>query len=145
MARMTRQPEEGGARLDRLASVGPGFRAPGASFGRWATAPGRFPWFGRSELGRSFLAMLREAGWIIGDFDWPSWTRSTRGQALANDREALARASTDELAMLLTALVRQERFSEGTLARAFEAGLLLAVVERADTLRSSSKAGESHA
>jgi len=43
--------------------------------------------------------------------------------------------------MLLTALVRQERFNEGALAHAFDTGLLLAIVQRAVALRSPLKVG----
>ncbi len=43
--------------------------------------------------------------------------------------------------MLLTALVRQERFNEGALAHAFDTGLLLAIVERAEALRPSMHVG----
>ncbi len=40
----------------------------------------------------------------------------------------------------MTALVRRERFNEDVLAHAFETGLLLVIVERAEALRSSLQA-----
>jgi hypothetical protein len=39
-----------------------------------------------------------------------------------------------QLAKLSVALVRQDRFSEGTLAKAYDDKILLAIVERAESL-----------
>ena len=46
----------------------------------------------------------------------------------------IATASPDQMAKVLTVVIRGERFSAGTLTAAFESGLLLAVVRRAETL-----------
>ena len=48
--------------------------------------------------------------------------------------EALASATPDQLAKLIAVVVRQERFCEGTLAAAFEEGLVLGIVRRAGVL-----------
>jgi hypothetical protein len=48
--------------------------------------------------------------------------------------EALAQANDDDLACVLTTLIRGERFSDGCLAQAFDEGLILRVVTRADCL-----------
>lgn len=53
---------------------------------------------------------------------------------MLSDVTAIAVADDDQLAKLLTALVRAERFSEGTLAKAFDRGLLLAAAELAERL-----------
>jgi hypothetical protein len=50
----------------------------------------------------------------------------------------LAVATADELVKLTTSLVRADRFTEGTLAWAFESGLLLAIARRAEELSSGS-------
>ena len=42
----------------------------------------------------------------------------------------MASASPEQLAHLLTRLVRQDRFSDGTLARAYTDGLLTRIVRR---------------
>jgi hypothetical protein len=55
-------------------------------------------------------------------------------RSLAGDRAALGQASEDQLAKLMTALIRQDRFVEGNLAAAFRDGLLLAMAERARAL-----------
>ena len=46
----------------------------------------------------------------------------------------VAHATAEQLTKLSTSLVRGDRFSEGTLAWAFESGLLLAIVRRAAAL-----------
>jgi len=46
----------------------------------------------------------------------------------------LAKASADQLAMLLTALARKERFCEGTMASACSDGLLAGITQRAGML-----------
>jgi hypothetical protein len=46
----------------------------------------------------------------------------------------MATATANQLAKVLTALIRGERFSEGTLREAFESGLLLAIALRAEAL-----------
>ena len=53
---------------------------------------------------------------------------------MRDDPEVLARAAVDELAKLITVLVRQERFSEGSLMGAFGGGLVLGIVRRAGVL-----------
>ena len=62
------------------------------------------------------------------------WAHGPEGRELASDRDALAQADADQLSKLLTVLIRQDRFNEGTLAGAFESGLLLRIAERAAAL-----------
>ena len=82
-----------------------------------------------SEEALAFLRALEEHGWIAA-FDWEAWANTIVGRALLNAPDVIAFASVDQLSKLLTALVRKERFSEGTLQWAFEYGLLTAVVRR---------------
>ena len=48
--------------------------------------------------------------------------------------DGLRSASADQIANLLTTVVRRDRFVEGGLAAAFESGLILAILERAEQL-----------
>ena len=129
-------------RLELLASFVPRLGADTASFGAWQSSvgggtpqdPATLPWFELSELGHEFVQATYEAGWILKDFDWATWAHGPEGQKLANDRTALSKADEDQLAMLLTALIRQDRFVEGALGAAFDSGLLLAIAERARAL-----------
>ena len=75
------------------------------------------------------------AGWIVTGFDWRSWLDTDRGRALANDPDAVATATADELGWLLTAIVRSDRFVEGSIEGAFESGLLARIARRAAALQ----------
>jgi hypothetical protein len=46
----------------------------------------------------------------------------------------LAKATPEQLAKLLTVCIRQDRFAEGTLLVAFEAGLLTRILQRAKAI-----------
>lgn len=58
------------------------------------------------------------------------WSASREALALRDDPEALATSTPDQLAGLITVLVRQERFGEGTLESVFEPGLAVRFVRR---------------
>jgi hypothetical protein len=85
------------------------------------------------ELGVAFLDAATRAEWIV-PFDWAAWAETAEGQRLLGEPRHVAMATTDQLAKVLTALLRGERFSEGTLNQASENGLLLAIAQRAETL-----------
>ena len=67
-------------------------------------------------------------------FDWGSWLQTPEGAALWDDPAALAAATPDQLEMLLTAIIRSDRFVEGSIAGAFESGLLVRIARRAGVL-----------
>ena len=54
--------------------------------------------------------------------------------ALHGDRAVLAEATPEQLAMLLTALIREDRFNEGALGDSFESGIMTAIARRAKEL-----------
>ena len=127
------------ARLRPLAELVPILEAPDANFGYWDTSPtvdGRehLPWFVFGPTAEAFIAAVAGGDWIITAFDWMSWLKAGEGQALRDDPEAVARATPDQLAMLLTAIVRSDRFVEGSIEGAFESGLLSRIARRAAAL-----------
>ena len=63
--------------------------------------------------------------------DWPEWARTDEFNNLFSKKGAVAKASVYQLAQLLTALVRKERFCSGTMACAFSDGLLTGITHRA--------------
>jgi hypothetical protein len=67
-------------------------------------------------------------------FDWGAWMATDEGRALLADQARISDATAEQLVKLCTALRRGDRFSEGTLAWAFESGLILAIVKRAEAL-----------
>jgi hypothetical protein len=70
----------------------------------------------------------------VQPFDWMAWLETERGKELAGSPKAVASANADELGKLLTAVVRSDRFSDGSLAGAYESGLLTAILRRAKAL-----------
>jgi len=91
------------------------------------------PWFELSDRAEAFLAAIRANGWIE-PFDWMDWAQTDEATALRDDRAALGRATLDQLQRVLTAVVRAERFSDGTLEWAFDSGLMAAIARRAQAL-----------
>jgi Family of unknown function (DUF6508) len=127
--------------LEALAAFEPEFADPDVTFGTWSSAdsieddgPLRLPYVELSEVAARFLRTCAENDWIRPDFDWPDWVGTPEARRLREDPDALAAATADDLAHLLTALVRGDRFYEGQLLGAFESGLLQRIVERAARL-----------
>jgi hypothetical protein len=79
---------------------------------------------------------------VTAGFDWPTWARTAEAQALWKDPAAMASATPDQLARFLTALVRSERFSEGTLEDAHESVLLARIACRAAALAAELRGGD---
>lgn len=129
------------AMLRALAAFGPQLRAPDACTGRWADQTGSgtlndpltMPSFAMSDLLTRFEAMTYDAGWIQ-DVDWMEWSRGPEAKKLLRDKASLADATIDQIANVLTTIVRSDRFSEGALAGYFKEGVLLALAERAAAL-----------
>jgi RimJ/RimL family protein N-acetyltransferase len=87
-------------------------------------------------LSDRILAFVRDMaglGWVH-PFDWPAWAASPDGRRLIEAPDRIASATADDLGRLLTTIVRGDRFSEGQLLHAAEAGLLLAIARRAAAL-----------
>jgi hypothetical protein len=126
-------------RLSLLARHLEAFEAPGLSFGTWEPSwtdrAGiiHLGWYRPSPAAEAFLADVAEGGWVR-PFDWMAWLETDRGKELAGSPAAVASASADELGQLLTAIVRADRFSDGSLAGAYESGLLTAILRRAKAL-----------
>jgi hypothetical protein len=87
-----------------------------------------------SPEAKAFNKMIYQQGWILDGFDWPEWTKTDEFKDLFSKPETLAKASTHQLAKLLTALVRKERFCDGTMASACAEGLLAGITQRAGML-----------
>jgi hypothetical protein len=127
------------ARLRVLAGWLEAFERPDFSVGEWGggqpDAQGviQMPYVERSDEAQRFVTEAASAGWIF-PFDWPTWAATPEARALLGDPARVAAASADDLARLLTTIVRGDRFSEGTLVHAHESGLLTAITRRAATL-----------
>jgi Family of unknown function (DUF6508) len=133
-------------RLAKLAEFVSFFETDGFKFaemrGGKEIKPGLFemPWSELSDPARRFYESCYADGWVLPKFDWSQWGRTREARDLLNDTNepspgaSLAKATPEQLAMLLTALIRNDRFCEGYLHGAFDSGLLLAIVRRAREL-----------
>lgn len=127
-------------RLAGLAAFLPVFQAAGFEFGRWGggekTAGGaiQMPYYVVSDGAEAFVRAAYDLGWVLADFDWPAWKETPGANKLRDDPVAIGNATPEQLAQLLTVCIRQDRFVEGGLAGAFESGLLIAIVARAEAL-----------
>jgi hypothetical protein len=87
-----------------------------------------------SPEAKAFNKMIYQEGWILEGFDWPEWAQTDEFKDLFSKPEVLAKASAHQLAKLLTALARKERFCEGTMASSCSGGLLAGITQRAGML-----------
>ena len=134
--------EELRQRLTAIGAFADELESPDFDPGQWHDSERRqtaddevwtMPWFELSDRAEAFLAAIRANGWIE-PFDWMDWAQTDEATALRDDRAALGRATLDQLQRLLTAVVRAERFSDGTLEWAFDSGLMAAIARRAQAL-----------
>jgi hypothetical protein len=126
-------------RLRPLAELLPALESADADFGHWDTSPPvdgvhRMPYFTLGPTAEVFISAVARGGWMMMGFDWMTWLRTGEGEALRDRPEALDTASPDDLARLLTAIVRSDRFVEGSMVGAFESGLLARIARRAAVL-----------
>ena len=96
--------------------------------------PVQIPFWKSSELADAFVKMAYDTSWVLGDFDWPKWLDSEEANSLLKDQLAIAKANPDQLYKLMTALIRSDRFCEGTVLQAFADGTLQAIASRAAVL-----------
>jgi len=127
-------------RLKALAAFLPMFEDPEFSFGHWSEPkevhPGvsEMPYYCFSGIALDFLKMSREYGWVLNGFDWPTWIGTPEAEQLRNNPEVLNKATPEQLARILTAVIRGERFCDGAVADSFEAGLITGICRRASQL-----------
>ncbi len=116
-------------RLDALAAFLPDFESPGFEFGHVVTAPGGMPYYNLSPLASRFVHTCYKMGWVQ-NFDWVEWKDSPEATELLKNPKAMEEATPEQLGRMLTVLIRQDRFVEGALGRAFDSGLLTAILRR---------------
>ncbi len=126
--------------LEALARFLPIFTAPGFEFGQMVEArplgPNEWtmPHYSRSPRAMEFVQAANKYGWVRS-FDWAEWSGTPEGRHLRTHSPALEQATPNEIAKVLTALIRWDRFCEGALADAFGSGLVTRIVRRAEALR----------
>lgn len=78
-----------------------------------------------------FIQLCYDDGWINRELNWPEWMTAEEAARLRDEPDELAKASVEQLSKLLTVLIRQERFVDGSLGAAFDVGLVPGIVARA--------------
>ena len=91
------------------------------------------PYCTLSDDAAAFVEAAYAAGWVI-PLDWSAWMGTEEAKELVTSSARISTASEEQIAKLLTAHIRGDKFTDGVLLRAFESGLLGAVVRRAETL-----------
>jgi hypothetical protein len=125
-------------RLRQLAAHAQAMTAAGFRFGHWHDSreldDGSFsmPWFERGPEADRFVRDAAALG-FVRPFDWVAWIATPEAASLL-EPDGVRSASVEQIANLLTALVRRDRFVEGALESAFDSGLILAILERAGQL-----------
>jgi hypothetical protein len=113
----------------------PGFKA-GSLQGGEEVEPRVFamPFVNYAEAVIRFTEAAYAHGWVRSDLDCGEWGKTEEAISLQSTPAKLAGATTEQLARLLTLVIRQDRFVEGALLAAFECGLILGIVRRATEL-----------
>jgi hypothetical protein len=128
------------ATLRNIAAFAPLLAAPDFTPGAW-TEPRRsaegiitMAWFRFSDPAAAFVtAIAREA--VAAHYLKPVADEERAVlMRMADHPSAIADAGIDQIGWILTYLLRAERFSEGSLAKAFDTGLMRAIAERAAVL-----------
>jgi len=125
--------------LGILSDYVPVFEAKDFKAGTWSS-PKRekgvviLPYFSFSPDVLEFERSAYDSGCVLSGFDWPNWMESDEARLLLESAGAVEAADGEQLLKLVTAHIRGDRFSEGTLAEAFESGLMLRIARRAGEL-----------
>jgi Family of unknown function (DUF6508) len=116
-----------------LAALLPALRGPAGSHGKFESerhddgSVTDFGWVAAPHVERLLEALRR--GNVLFVFDWAAWLETPDGERLRAPAAAAA-AELVDVRRMLSALVRRERFSAGSLAVAIESGLVPALVAR---------------
>lgn len=99
------------------------------------------PYVQYSDTVEKLVQAAYNHGWVLRDFDWMQWGSTQEARSLRDDEATLAAATPEQLARLLTVLIRRDRFVEGALLQSFKSGLILRILRRAAKLH---EAGPRH-
>ena len=115
------------ARLRAVADFAEVFVRPGFVAGEWSTEPGVMPWFSPAAEVSAFEAAAYRAG-LVFPFDWAGW--ADEGARLLESPAALEAIDLETVPKLVTMMIRQNRFVEGSLGAHVENGAVTAVLRR---------------
>jgi hypothetical protein len=90
---------------------------------------------GSSETaaGSDFITAMYDAGLVMQGFNWLDWCIGD-GRRYFDCHDALSGITAEQIPMMMTVLIRADRFNDGFLARAFDDGIILKLARRARDL-----------
>ena len=89
--------------------------------------------------GDQFFNEAYRLGWVDPQVPWIEWANTEEGQRLLTP-EGIATATVEDLTRVMTTVIRQDRFVEGSLDARNRDGYLTAVLRRIRALLDSSAA-----
>ena len=131
------------AQLRCLADWLPILEAPDFTAGTWrggdkdADGVMQMPWFEYDERIEGWPGACPGGSIVVMGFDWMTWLATPAGVAYSTGPapiEAIGEASSADLARLVTAIRRGDRFVEGNIAGAIKSGIVAAISRRAAVL-----------
>ncbi len=126
--------------LAALARFAPIFTTPGFQFATWQASPPdeagvmQIPFTVLSEEASAFVDAAFHYGWVQTNPDRSAWHGTGDARDLMSAPERISTASAEQIAELLSTLIRGERFCEGNLLSAYNRGLLTTITQRLATL-----------
>lgn len=81
-----------------------------------------------------FVAAAYAEAWVLAGFDWQAWAETAEAEQLLSEPSAIAEANSEQLAQVLTLVIKNDRINQGSLEDAYEQGLLGDCAQRAAAL-----------
>jgi hypothetical protein len=88
----------------------------------------QMPWWEQNPLIGEFVKFMYDNNLIV-NFDWGSWDKG-REWYKSTDETKYDRLDVETALKLITAVVRNDRFHDGTLVNAFESGAFPKIINR---------------
>tara|TARA_Y100000114_G_scaffold154645_1_gene177073 strand:+ start:3080 stop:3517 length:438 start_codon:yes stop_codon:yes gene_type:complete len=90
------------------------------------------PWVEQLPLIQDFVSFMYDNKLVI-PFDWPHWQKGRNWYALDDDSK-YEKLDIQTALMLLTAVIRNDRFSDGALVNTFESGAFPKIIQKLTTI-----------
>lgn len=94
----------------------------------------QIPYVVLNNTAQKFFEAAYQNDWLMTHFDWPEWARTDHARRLLDYPDSIAQAGEFDLFRLLTVCIRQDKFVEGSLLKAFDSGLIQKIVRRAASI-----------
>ena len=101
---------------------------------KFEVPPDAFPRWKRNPVASDFVNTCYKVGWIGKDFDGTEWKSSDEALRLSDDPAALQSATPEQIGRILTVLIQQGHFVDGSLASDFESGFLVEILRHITVL-----------